>query len=78
MIGCTTDINDKNIAAGGSVTELTISTQPTRTSLGGKVDDTYPVYWSEGDRIVINGTLSEEAILDGENCTEAKFKVEVS
>ena len=78
MIGCTTDINDKNIAAGGSVTELTISTQPTRTSLGGKVDDTYPVYWSEGDRIVINGTLSEEAILDGENCTEAKFKVEAT
>ena len=71
-------INDKNIAAGGSVTELTISTQPTRTSLGGKVDDTYPVYWSEGDRIVINGTLSEEAILDGENCTEAKFKVEAT
>ncbi len=78
MIGCTTDINDKNVAAGGSVTELTISTQPTRTSLGGKVDDTYPVYWSEGDRIVINGTLSEEAILDGENCTEAKFKVEAT
>ena len=78
MIGCTTDINDKNIAAGGSVTELTISTQPTRTSLGGKVDDTYPVYWSEGDRIVINGTLSEEAILDGENCTEAKFKVDAT
>ncbi len=78
MIGCTTDINDKNIAAGGSVTELTISTQPTRTSLGGKVNDTYPVYWSEGDRIVINGTLSEEAILDGENCTEAKFKVEAT
>ena len=78
MIGCTTDINDKNIAAGGSVTELTLSTQPTRTSLGGKVDDTYPVYWSEGDRIVINGTLSEEAILDGENCTEAKFKVEAT
>ena len=78
MIGCTTDINDKNIAAGGSVTELTISTQPTRTSLGGKVDDTYPVYWSEGDRIVINGTLSEEVILDGENCTEAKFKVEAT
>ena len=78
MIGCTTDINDKNIAAGGSVTELTIFTQPTRTSLGGKVDDTYPVYWSEGDRIVINGTLSEEAILDGENCTEAKFKVEAT
>ena len=78
MIGCTTDINDKNIAAGGSVTELTISTQPTRSSLGGKVDDTYPVYWSEGDRIVINGTLSEEAILDGENCTEAKFKVEAT
>lgn len=78
MIGCTTDINDKNIAAGGSVTELTTSTQPTRTSLGGKVNDTYPVYWSEGDRIVINGTLSEEAILDGENCTEAKFKVEAT
>ena len=78
MIGCTTDINDKNIAAGGSVTELTIFTQPTRTSLGSKVDDTYPVYWSEGDRIVINGTLSEEAILDGENCTEAKFKVEAT
>ena len=78
MIGCTTDINDKNVAAGGSVTELTIFTQPTRTSLGGKVDDTYPVYWSEGDRIVINGTLSEEAILDGENCTEAKFKVEAT
>ena len=78
MIGCTTDINDKNIAAGGSVTELAIFTQPTRTSLGAKQGENYPVYWSEGDRIVINGTLSEEAILDGENCTEAKFKVEAT
>lgn len=78
MIGCTTDINDKNVATGGSVTELTISTQPTRTSLGAKQGDNYPVYWSEGDRIVINGTLSEEAILDGENCTEAKFKIEAT
>ena len=78
MIGCTTDINNNNVVGGDSVTELTIFTQPTRTSLGAKQGENYPVYWSEGDRIVINGTLSEEAILDGENCTEAKFKVEAT
>ena len=75
FVGCSTDTTYENLAIEGNASNvLTLSTQPTRTSLGGKVGDTYPVYWSEGDKIVANGEVSNEAIIANKNSTEATFK----
>ena len=54
---------------------LTISLAQTRISMGGKIGDTYPVNWSEGDKIVVNGTLSDEVQIDADNRSWAKFTV---
>ena len=45
-----------------------------RTSLGPKIGDIYPVYWSEGDQIAVNGTPSE-AIEISEDRKRATFTV---
>ena len=56
FVGCQTDTtSDINVNPDGS-TVLTISTAQTRTYLGAKEGDTYPIYWSEGDRVVAAGT----------------------
>ena len=72
-VGCQTDNTSDNAVNVGDGTTLTISLPQTRTSLGGKVGDTYPVYWSEGDKIVVNGTLSEEVKINSEDKTLASF-----
>ena len=55
---------------------LALSLTQTRTSLGEKVGDIYPAYWSEGDRVVVNGVLSEEAQISADNASEAQFFVD--
>ena len=60
------------------VTVLTVelpSTTKSRTELGEKVNGEYPVYWSQGDRIVVNGILSEEVEIDSENRRRATYEV---
>ena len=74
FVGCTTDTTTENIV-GGEGTQICVSLAQTKTSLGNKVGDTYPVYWSEEDRIVINGILSEKAQIE-EDRTTANFKVD--
>lgn len=79
FVGCQTDlasdsIIEGNIANGEGVTTLTISTTAaTRTALGEKSGDTYPVYWSEGDRIAANGVQSEPAVINEANAASAQF-----
>ena len=72
--GCATDNCDYNIAEGNGVVELTLSTAATRTSLGEKTGNTYPLYWSKGDKIVVNGNLSQEGVINPQNQSEATFK----
>ena len=55
------------------VTVLTLETADSRTSLGEKDGDTYPVYWSEGDRIALNGKRSEVAEINPDNPKVANF-----
>ena len=43
---------------GGQTTEITLSLEESRTQLGEEVDGFYPLYWSEGDAISVNGTAS--------------------
>ena len=77
LFGCQNDLTNTTIGKGDETT-ISISLEPSRTYLGAKVDETYPVYWSNGDKIVVNGTLSEEAVINTQNRAEATFKVDNS
>ena len=72
FVGCQRDFTADNTVGGGNT--LTVSISNSRTSMGNKVGDTYPVYWSEGDKIVVNGVLSNEAQIDADEPTTATFK----
>ena len=76
--GCIDNVGDDTISGGEDTTTLTISLEQSRTSLGGKSGDTYPVYWSEGDKIAINGVCSAKAEIDASNKACAKFSVSTS
>ena len=78
LIGCSADKTVDYIGVEDGATVLTLSIQSSRTSLGDKSGDTYPVYWSEGDRIAVNGILSEEAVIKAENASSAQFSVKGS
>lgn len=74
-VSCQTDTTTDNTIDKGGDTTLSVSLANTRTSLGEKVGSNYLVYWSEGDRIVVNGTLSEEVDIDAQNRSNAIFSV---
>ena len=65
----TTPVN----GVGGTV--LSISLEQTRTSLGAKEGENYPLYWSNGDRIAINGVASGEATISASDKSTASFEV---
>ena len=52
-----------------------IAGSSTKVSLGEKVGDEYPVYWSEGDRLWIEGHVSNKAVIDESNRGKARFDV---
>ena len=72
--GCNADEPTQSIDGNG-ITKIEVTLPETRTALGEKVGDTYPVYWSEGDKIVVNGVLSNEVSIDAENKSCATFEV---
>ena len=51
---------------------------PPRTYLGDKTNNTYPVFWSESDCIVVNGIKSQKAQINDEDKSVASFLVEGS
>ena len=54
--------------------EVTIASSQTKVSLGDKGGDgVYPLYWSEGDKIWLNGYISSEAVIDEANPSSARF-----
>ena len=57
---CTTDAtNDLGVdVADQNLTSITLSLEESRTQLGEKAGEIYPLYWSEGDQIAINGVAS--------------------
>ena len=59
-LSCVTDAtSDLGVKlGGGQVTEFSISLEESRTQLGEEVDGFYPLYWSEGDAISVNGIAS--------------------
>ena len=73
-LACTTDAtNDLGIAVGGQTT-ITVSLEESRTQLGEKADGVYPLYWSEGDQISVNGVAS--AALNAGGNASATFTFE--
>lgn len=73
LSGCNSYFVDVNGSEGDAKLHLTLP--QTRTMLGGKEGDVYPLYWSEGDRILVNGVLSEEVDIDANNRSSATFEV---
>ena len=77
---CVTDTTEDlgiNVG-GGQTTEITISLEESRTQLGEKVGNLYPLHWSEGDKISVNGVESAEAAISSENPSVATFTVDGS
>uniref|UniRef100_UPI0040559D13 calcineurin-like phosphoesterase C-terminal domain-containing protein n=1 Tax=Alistipes sp. TaxID=1872444 RepID=UPI0040559D13 len=73
LIGCNPDTNTN---AGGKKygTSLSVSiSSTTRTHIGDKIGNSYPIFWSNNDRIVVNGIESEPAIIDSEKANCATF-----
>ena len=61
--------------ADGATIELSLSLEESRTQLGEKVGDLYPLYWSAGDKISVNGVESGEAVINQSNPANATFAV---
>ena len=78
-VSCTTDTTEDlgQQIVGKGQTVLTVSTGEsvldTKTSLGGKVDGTYPIYWSNGDKLSLNGKASAPLADVEANSTSATF-----
>ena len=74
FMGCQTEpLSDVNSSAGDSAA-ITLTLNSSRTALGNKGSDgKYPLYWSEGDRVVANGALSESANIDKDDASTATF-----
>ena len=63
----------------GGVYEVAISLEEaTKTQLGEKVDGLYPLYWSEGDAIAINGVVSNPLAEGGSANAYFKFNEPVA
>ena len=74
---CATDPTDDlgvNVGAGGQ-TSLTLSLEGTKTHLGAEGSESYPLYWSEGDAITVNGYPSDALSAEeaGKTCATFTF-----
>ena len=75
FVGCVSNsVDSEIIPVGSNVLEVKIAEPNTKVSLGEKVDDTYYAYWNEGDRISVNGNISEEAVISATNAASARFE----
>ena len=74
---CVTDTTDDLTASvgKGQKTVISVSLEKSRTQLGGYNEDAkkYPMYWSAGDKISVNGVESEEAVISEANAAVASF-----
>ena len=81
---CVTDTTEDlgiKIDGQGGVTELSVSLEASRTHLGDKVVNEegvslYPLYWSEGDAIAVNGQASNPLTGVASKATSATFTFE--
>ena len=60
--GCVNEMTD-DVVVSGKKTEVTIGFAETKTSLGDLENGTRKVYWSEGNKITVNGVESSSVVL---------------
>ena len=73
---CTTDATEElGVNSDVAQTEIVLSLEESRTQLGEKVDGVYPLYWSEGDKIAVNGVTSNEVATEAVGASAATFVV---
>ena len=77
-LSCVTDATSDLVVkhGDGPTTEITLSLEESRTQLGEEADGVYPLYWSEGDKISVNGVESAEAAISNSNPSSATFTVQ--
>ncbi len=75
---CTTDATDDlGIKLdSASQSQIVLSLEESRTQLGEKVDGVYPLYWSEGDKIAVNGVASHEVPAESVGTPSATFTID--
>ncbi len=61
------------VGNGEGQTTLTLSLEDSRVQLGEKADGVYPLYWSEGDAIAVNGSASTALTSEQAGVSTAKF-----
>jgi hypothetical protein len=74
---CTTDATEDlgvQVGNSGGQNEFVLSLEESRTQLGEKAGEVYPLYWSDGDKISVNGVESN-ALSISENSKVATFTV---
>ena len=78
-VSCTTDATQElgvDLGNNGALTEITLSLEESRTQLGEKAGDVYPLYWSEGDKIAINGVASTPLTAEYDGKSSAVFSLD--
>ena len=73
-VGCSKDATNDVVVKGNKVV-LGVSVDATRTSLGDKSGETYPVLWSEGDCVAVNGNVSTPIAAEFIGSSSASFEV---
>ena len=75
-VSCVTDLTDDlGVQLGEGQTTISISLEESRTHLGTEVDGEYPLYWSEGDKIAVNGVTSNALPASAHGQQSATFKI---
>ena len=77
LVGCQRETSKElgsDVFIGNGKTLVKISTADTRTYLGKKSGDTYPIYWNEEDKICINNQLSSGIKINPNNPASAEFE----
>ncbi len=77
-LSCVTDTTEDlgvNLGEGQTTTISIALDDEARTYIGEADGNSYPMYWSEGDKISINGTESQKAVINSDEPTKASFVV---
>ena len=74
---CATDLtNDLGVQVNGDgQTTITLSLEETKTQLGEELGGEYPLYWSAGDKISVNGVKSNALSADYDGQPSATFTI---
>ena len=75
---CTTDTTETLVNQGeGNLATITLSLEEARTQLGDEAEGHYPLLWSEGDQISVNGVASQPLTAAQAGQASATFSVPV-